>query len=63
MSYSDTNPKRAWGFYWVLLRRSRLWLVAKWSQKWGWSIPEGDECQHDSAFAKIDERRIVRPVR
>lgn len=48
------------GYYWVKIKRTGLWIIAKWMQSYGWWITMNIENDIRGGFSEIDERRIIR---
>ena len=50
---------RETGYYWVKIKRTGLWVIAKWMQSYGWFDFMLLENDIRNTVCEVDERRII----
>jgi hypothetical protein len=48
------------GYYWVKIKRTGIWIIAKWMQSYQWWVTMNLENDVRGGYSEIDERRITR---
>jgi hypothetical protein len=48
------------GYYWVRIKRTKIWIIAKWMQSYQWWVTMNIENDIRGGFDMVDERRIIK---
>jgi len=50
------------GYYWVRIKRTKLWIIAKWMNTYQWWVTMNLENDTRGGYDKVIEKRIEPPV-